>query len=136
MLCLFRAEAGERKLTKHMLYPAGVHRGGPTPCKHAHAFAMGAGLVGKAAPLMMPSRFVTTQVAKPGLRKRNLPFLLSDSPLAAPGSSWGVCPSRPVLGVSRALTKSCSCGKRPAQLYQEMRNDLCSPAPGNHPTGL
>lgn len=92
MLCLFRAEAGERKLTKHMLYPAGVHRGGPTPCKHAHAFATGAGLVGKAAPLMMPSRFVTTQVAKPGLRKRNLPFLLSDTPASCPGEQLGGLP--------------------------------------------
>lgn len=62
-------------------------------------------------------------------------------PLAAPGNSRVcvggvvVCPSRPALGLSLSLTKGCSHGKRPAQLYQD-RSDPGFPAPANHPAGL
>lgn len=64
---------------------------GPPPCKHAQKrlLQQGAGLVGKAAALVTPRRFVAALAAKSVLWKRNLPFLLSDAATTCPKEQLG-----------------------------------------------
>ena len=48
--------------------------------------------MGKAAPSVNASRFVAPLAAKPGLRKRNLPFFLSDTAASCPRDQLGDLP--------------------------------------------